>query len=226
MLAGRGFDVVLAGRAEGPLSDVATEIERLTEGRSSALAVPTDVARPQDVERLIRSASEKFGRLDVLVNNAGCGDLLPIDRTDLSVIQKAFDTNAIGPALAIHLAWSIFKRQKSGCVVNVSTAGTADPFQGFFAYAASKASVNLMARSCAKEGKAIGVRAFSVAPGAVETGLLRSLFSEKMVPSAACLTPDDVAKVIVDCIEGRRNSDNGKTILVRRDGDQVFEMIF
>lgn len=225
MLARDGYQVVLAGRTEAPLRRVADEIAGLTGGATRALAVPTDVARPEQVERLIKSAEHEFGRLDALVNNAGRGDLLPIDKSDLAIIRGSFDTNAVGPALAIHLAWPIFKRRKSGCIVNVSTAGTADPFEGFFAYAASKASVNLMAKSCAKEGKAIGVRAFSVAPGAVETPLLRSIFSDKMLPASACMAPEDVAGIIVDCIAGRRDGDNGKTIFVVRDGNQLRETV-
>ena len=225
MLAKNGYQIVLAGRSEASLRKVAAEIESLTRGATRTLAVPTDVAKPEQIERLITSTDKEFGRLDVLVNNAGCGDLLPIDQTNLSIIRRAFDTNAVGPAMAIHLAWPIFKRRKSGCIVNISTAGTADPFQGFFAYAASKASVNLMARSCAKEGKPIGVRAFSIAPGAVETPLLRSLFNESVIPSSACMSPDEVAHIIVDCIAGRRNADNGKTIFVMRAGDQLRETV-
>lgn len=225
LLADSGHDVVLAGRSEAPLRAVASEIERRTVGKSRTLVVPTDMAQPAQVERLIKSTEQTFGRLDALINNAGCGDLLPIDKTDLTIIRRTFDTNTIGPALAIHLAWPIFKRQKSGCIVNVSTAGTADPFEGFFAYAASKASVNLMAKSCAKEGAAIGVRAFSVAPGAVETPLLRSIFGTDRLPTAACLEPDDVGRIILDCIAGKRDRDNGKTIYVVRDGARAKETI-
>lgn len=225
MLAQAGYDLALAGRTEAPLRSAAQEISDLTGGASRTLVAPTDVAQPDDVRRLIAAVDQEFGRIDALVNNAGCGDLLPIDRTDLAVIRRAFDTNAIGPALAIHLAWPILKRRRSGCIVNVSTAGTADPFDGFFAYAASKASVNLMARSCAKEGKRFGIRAFSVAPGAVETPLLRSIFSASTLPASACMTPDDVARIIVDCIAGRRDRDNGRTIFVVRNGDQLRETI-
>jgi NAD(P)-dependent dehydrogenase (short-subunit alcohol dehydrogenase family) len=91
---------------------------------------------------------------------------------------------------------------------------TTDPFPGFFIYAAAKAGVNLMAKSCAKEGREFGIRAFSVAPGAVETPMLRALFSEVQLPPEKCLSPDDVAKVVVECIAGERDTQNGETIFI------------
>ncbi len=224
-LAQAGHRVALAGRRHEPLEAVASEIASKTGGRSRTLVLPTDVADPAQVQAMIEGTVREFGRLDTLINNAGCGELLPIDKTDLATLRRTFNTNALGPALAIHLAWPIFTKQKSGCVVNVSTAGTDDPFVGLFAYAASKAGVNLMARSCAKEGKWIGVRAFAVAPGAVETGLLRRLFDDATMPTEVCLTPEQVAKVIVECVSGKRDAQNGRTILVVRAGDGTQERV-
>jgi NAD(P)-dependent dehydrogenase (short-subunit alcohol dehydrogenase family) len=161
--------------------------------------------------------------VDALVNNAGLAPLCPIDQTTAETIQQVYMTNAVGPACAIAAAWVAFKRQhaeKRMCrlghvIVNVSTLGTSDPFPGFFAYASSKASLNVMAQSCASEGKAIGVKAFSVAPGAVETGMLRSLFSKNVLPTANCLTPQRVAEEILACICGERELQNGKTIFLK-----------
>jgi NAD(P)-dependent dehydrogenase (short-subunit alcohol dehydrogenase family) len=67
--------------------------------------------------------------------------------------------------------------------------GTIDPFPGFFGYAAAKAATNLMALSCANEGREFGIRAFAVAPGAVETAMLRSLFPESKLPSSQTMKP-------------------------------------
>lgn len=224
LLARSGFRVALAGRNEGPLQEVASEIAQRA-GAPPCVAIHTDVGDPEQVERLIEETQRGFGRIDVLINNAGRSDHLPIDQTDLRSIRATFDVNAIGPALAIHLVWPTFMRQRTGCVVNVSSYGTDDPFPGLFAYAAAKASVNLMARSCAKEGAEFGVRAFAVAPGAVETALLRSIFDRAMLPPEACMTPEDVARVILDCVQGRRDRDNGRTIFMRRDGDQIVEFV-
>jgi NAD(P)-dependent dehydrogenase (short-subunit alcohol dehydrogenase family) len=141
------------------------------------------------------------------------------------MIEKTYFTNAIGPACTIAAAWLVFRRQFSErrlspigqCVVNISTLGTRDPFPGFFAYASSKACMNVMAHSCAKEGAEIGVRAFSIAPGAVETPMLRSLFSREVLPADHALAPERVAEEILACIVGERDALNGQTIYLSAD---------
>jgi NAD(P)-dependent dehydrogenase (short-subunit alcohol dehydrogenase family) len=212
LLAERGCRVVLVGRRAEPLRETAA---LLVEGAQS-LAVEADVGVPEQAMGMIDAAVAHFGRLDVLVNNAGYAPRLPIERTTPQIIEQVYRVNALGPAWAIARAWPVFRRQGSGCVVNVSTLGTIDPFPGFFAYAAAKAAVNLMARSCAKEGRAIGVRAFAVAPGAVETAMFRAAFSETEVTRSACLSPEEVARLIVACVEGEHDARSGETITIQR----------
>lgn len=208
-LSAEGFRVVLAGRRTSVLERAGSTL------RGEWFAMGTDVSQASDVHALIDTTVGRWGRIDVLVNNAGIAPLLPIDETGPETVERVFATNALGPAYAIARAWPVFRKQGSGCVVNVSTLGTDDPFPGFFAYAASKASVELMVKSCAKEGAEIGVRAFAVAPGAVETDTLRAIFDERAIPPGACMRPEQVAEVIVDCVLGRRDQMNGKTIYVR-----------
>jgi NAD(P)-dependent dehydrogenase (short-subunit alcohol dehydrogenase family) len=217
LLASRGYSVALAGRNESNLAAVAQEIGKA----ARTLTIPTDMAIEGDVNRLIDRTAEHFGRIDALVNNAGTGALVSIASTTPSFVRECMNTNALGPALAVLRAWPIFEKQRGGCVVNVSSMATVDPFPGFFAYAASKAPMNLMVNSIAKEGAAIGVTAFSVAPGAVETPLLRRTFDEKTIPKSLCMTPDAVAQVIVACITGERPDNNGQTIAMMREGDRV-----
>ncbi len=218
MLAQRGYALVIMGRTRQDLTETAS----LTGAAERVEVVGGDVADPFQCKHVVARAVERFGRLDALINNAGLATLKPIDQTPPEVIEQSFRVNALGPALTIHHAWPVFKAQKAKgdavkpgpCVVNISTMGTIDPFPGFFAYAAAKAGVNLMARSCAKEGRSIGVRAFAVAPGAVETPMLRSLFDTRAVPAAACLAPEDIAGVVVDCVGGVFDARNGETIAV------------
>lgn len=152
--------------------------------------------------------------LHAIVNCAGEAPMMPIERTDAAVIERTFRTNTFGPIEVICLAWPHLLAQGHGCIVNVSTYGTIDPFPGFLAYAASKAALDSVTRSCHAEGKAHGIRAFTINPGAVETPLLRTLFSASDLPTERTLHPDDVARVVLDCIEGRRDADCGKVIPV------------
>lgn len=217
LLADRGYALTLSARTPGPLEEAASLLAR--GGASPPLTVAADVSDTGGVDAIVDRTLECFGRIDVLINNAGHAQVVPIGEADAAHLQRMFATNAFGPAYAVHRVWPQFTRQRSGCVVNVSTYGTADPFPGFFGYAASKASLDCMVKSIAKEGKSIGVRAFSVAPGAVETPMLRSSFSTEMVPVDMCLTPRQIAEMIIACIEGARDGDNGRTIYLRREGD-------
>jgi NAD(P)-dependent dehydrogenase (short-subunit alcohol dehydrogenase family) len=207
-LAKRGYSVVLAGRREGQLRETEAALA------GSSLVIAADISGSAACRSIISETENAFGRIDVLINNAGLAPMIPIEETGPSVIDEVFGVNALGPAYLIHAAWPAFVRQRRGCIVNVSTMATTDPFPGFFAYAAAKASVNLMAVSCAKEGKEHGIRAFAVAPGAVETGMLRRIVSESSLPRSKTLSPEAIAQVIVECVEGARDSEIGKTIPV------------
>lgn len=207
LLASRGYQLALIGRRQEALSQTLA----LCPGSFFLLADVSNAGACQDV---ISQSQAKFGDIDVLINNAGFAPLHAIDKTTPAIIDQAYSVNALAPAYLIHHIWPIFTRQNHGCIINLSTMGTIDPFPGFFAYAAAKASVNLMARSCANEGKRHNIRAFAVAPGAVETPMLRANFAESRLPRHRVLAPEAVAQIILDCIEGKRDAENGKTILV------------
>jgi NAD(P)-dependent dehydrogenase (short-subunit alcohol dehydrogenase family) len=205
-LADRDWRLVLCGRRRAPLEETAECAD------GECVVVTGDVADEGDCRAMIAAATDGLGGLDALVNNAGFAPLRPIDQTDPATIARALAVNAAGPAMLICLAWPVFAAQQRGVIVNISTMGTRDPFPGFFAYAASKAAVNLMTRSCAVEGEALGIRAFAIAPGAVETPMLRALFDESQIRPDRCLRPEAVAEVIAACIAGEREETSGSVI--------------
>lgn len=206
LLSEQGHHVVLAARRMHALESAAASLP------GPSTVIPCDVGDLTQARSLIGRVQHELGRIDNLVLNAGWAELQSIDSTDDATLERAYRVNALGPAAMIAQTWPVFTDQRSGCIVCISSMATHDPFPGFFAYAGSKAAVNLMAASCAKEGSAIGIRAFAIAPGAVETPLLRSLFDESALPSDACLTPEAVASVILACIRGERDSENGRVI--------------
>ncbi|MCE9620692.1 MAG: SDR family oxidoreductase [Planctomycetes bacterium] len=211
-LARRKHHLVLAGRTESKLADAADEI--LAFGSGEVMIARADISDPAQARSVVDQTLERFGRVDNLVNAAGVAALAPIEKTTKELLSDTFATNTFGPAYLIAACWPRFRTQKSGCVVNVSSLASQDPFPGFFVYAASKAALDSMTRSVAREGAALGVRTFCVNPGGVETPMLRSLFNEKAIPKNQTLAPEAVATVIVDCIEGRRESDQGKIIVL------------
>ncbi len=207
-LSAAGYCLALVGRRTEPLEQTAALLS------TASLVCAADLRDPGAIVPMISDIALHFGWIDVLVNNAGDAPLASIDRSTPELIDETYRVNAIGPANLIAAVWPHFQQRRSGCIVNVSSMATLDPFPGFFAYAGAKAACNLMARSCAKEGRAIGVRAFAVAPGAVETPMLRKNFSERAIPPRKCLLPEQVAAVILECVLGRRDADNGTTIPV------------
>lgn len=207
MLHERGYRVMLVGRDR-------SKLEQASAGLADSIVFPADLSQGAEAQRMIDEGARLLGRIDVLVNNAGWTPLKPLGAHLAEDIEQVFRVNAIGPCVAIARLFPILLKQGGGCIVNVSSMATVDPFPGLFAYAAAKASLNLMVKSCVNEGKKKGIRAFAVAPGAVETALLRSMFPETALPKSRTLSPERVAEVIVECIEGKREKDLGGTILV------------
>jgi NAD(P)-dependent dehydrogenase (short-subunit alcohol dehydrogenase family) len=209
LLAGRGWDLALAGRREEMLR-VTCAVCGLAPAR--VLVLGADLSEPAQAVAVVDRTLERFGRLDALINNAGLAPRLPIEGHTPALIDEVYAVNALAPAQAIARAWPAFVRQESGCIVNISTMGTIDPFPGFFAYASAKAAVNLQVLCAAREGAPHGIRAFAIAPGAVETEMFRKIATEEEFPRSRTLTPEAVAHVVLDCIEGRRAAENGRVI--------------
>lgn len=214
-LARAGYALTLAGRSMEPLNQT-----RAACGESGMRAVcaPCDVGNPDQVDRLIDDHVLRFSGIDVLVNNAGVGEVRPLGTITRDDITSAMTVNALSAGWAIARAWPHMTRQRSGCIINIASMAVFDPFAGFFGYAASKAALAMMAVSAAKEGQSHNIRAFAICPGAVETQMLRASFSTAVIPAADCLQPADIAGVVLDCVQGRRDADNGRAIPVLASG--------
>jgi NAD(P)-dependent dehydrogenase (short-subunit alcohol dehydrogenase family) len=220
LLAKRGWSVALVARNQAKLEAACEEIG------PEAIAIRADLTDADEAAAIVDRCVARLGRLDALINNAGWSPSATIAQTNVAMAKEIFAVNSVAPCVSISRAWPIFERQfessggptndkaKGGVIVNISSIATVDPFEILYAYAAAKASVNLLARSAAKEGAKIGITAFAIAPGAVETELLRSLVSELYLSKDKTLAPEAVARVVVECIEGKRDAENGQTILM------------
>jgi NAD(P)-dependent dehydrogenase (short-subunit alcohol dehydrogenase family) len=208
-LAAHGYSLALVGRTEHRIEETA-RAAGATDGKALLLAGDVGVASfaADCVDRTV----ERFGGLDVLVNNAGTAAVHPIESVTESILLETFRTNAFAPALLVARAWPTFRRQRRGVVVNISSIASFDPFPGFLAYGGSKAALDSFTRSIAKEGRAIGVTAYGLNPGAVETPLLRSMFPVSALPASKAHDPAAIAAVAVACALGERPGDNGRPI--------------
>ncbi len=211
LLSGCRHALALVGRTEATLRETA---RMLHPGHGGCATIVADIGDPTQAGTVVERALAELGHIDNLVNNAGTAPLMPVQDHTPEVLDQVYRVNAIGPASLIARLWPVFVRQQSGCIVNISTIGTLDPFPGFFGYAGAKAALNTMTLSCAKEGAAFNIRAFAIAPGAVETEMLREVYRRSGVPARKGMPPLRIAAVVQDCIEHRRDKDNGQTIVI------------
>ncbi|MCC6680197.1 MAG: SDR family oxidoreductase [Phycisphaeraceae bacterium] len=205
LLAQAHYAIVLAGRSAASLQATAELIDATT----PTLSISADVTDPRKCQELVQQTINKFKRLDVLINNAGYAGLYPLSALTADEIQRTLQVNLAGPMLLTAAAWPHLAA-RDGIVVNISSMASLEPFPGLRAYGAAKAGLNLFTKGIADEG----LRAVAILPGAVETPLLRSIFDQEAVPKGDAMPPEKVAQVIVDCITGARQFDNGSQITV------------
>jgi len=174
VLLERGAHLVLAARDRETLDSVAIELEsRARSTTQQIVSVAADVARPADVERLVRRTEHHFGRLDILVCNAGVyGPLGSIEDVDWTEWVKAIEINLLGTVLCCRAVLPIMRRQGRGKIVTLSGGGATQPLPRISAYAASKAAVVRFTETLAEEVRGTGIDVNSVAPGALNTRLL------------------------------------------------------
>ena len=215
-LAREGFHVVLIARTKETLTKTAQwAAEQDAVSRTvRLLELPTDISDASAVQRVIETTNRDFGRIDAIANVAGFAPLLPMEKVTPEIWRQCVDTNLSAIVNMTSIAWPIFKKQKSGVIVNISSMASVDPFPQFSIYAAAKAGVNMFTQCTGKEGAKLGIKAVCIAPGAINTPMLRSLWTEKMLPNEKTLAPEYIADVVVDCILGKHDFKPGETIFV------------
>lgn len=213
MLAREGFDVALVSRRRAALEQAAGEIARAVPA-ARTLVIPADLHDAAAPAQVVEQTLAQFSRIDALINSAGSAPLMPIAKVTPDNWRECVDANLSYVVLMTAAAWPTFVKQRSGVVVNLSSMASIDPFPGFAIYAAAKIGLNMFTFCTAREGEPIGVRAVAIAPGCVETPMLRANFGTDMVPAEKALAPEAVAQVVLDCVLGRRSFKPGETIVV------------
>ncbi len=210
-LGALGANVVIASRTSEQLEETRRSIER---DGARALAVVADVTDAEDVDRLMSATDSLFGGVDILVNNAGFAPMGPIEEMEPPLFDRIIATNIRSVHLCTRAAWPHLARG-GGVVVNISSVAAYDPLEGLAVYGAAKAFVNAYTRSLAAEGKAAGIRVYGVAPGAVETGMLRGLLPD--YPAEKTLEPDEVAALVELLLAPACRYVSGQTLVINKD---------
>jgi 3-oxoacyl-[acyl-carrier protein] reductase len=175
--AHQGADVVVNYHASGAAAaEVAASIEKL--GRR-ALAVRADVGNEADVRALVDTALARFGRLDVLVNNAGIMDRGPFADADVSAYARMFATNVNGTLLCTRAALPAMIERRYGRIINLSSqlARAGVGTGGFAAYATTKGAIEAFTRALAHEVGEHGITVNAIAPGGIDTDMSRAVMT-------------------------------------------------
>ena len=190
----RGDRVIIAGRRPGPLEEVAAGFP----GR--ALAVPTDVADPDSVSALFSTIVKKFGRLDLLFNNAGIGlSATPIEDLTLEQWQAVVDVNLTGAFLCAREAFRIMKSQEpqGGRIINNGSVSAQVPRPHSVPYTATKHAITGLTRALALDGRSFGIACGQIDIGNAGTQLTESM-SEGVLQADGSVRPEptiDASKV-------------------------------
>lgn len=215
-LATRGARVVLGARSETELLDVAQEIERA--GGEAALR-STDVTRRTDLESLIRLGRDRFGRVDVIVNNAGIGPISRFDALRVEDWDAMIDVNLRGALYGIAAALPVFAQQGKGHVINViSTAGLKIvPTMGV--YAATKNALRTATEALRQEAGA-KLRVTEVSPGFIDTSFADSSITDPDVKAMInqqkerlAISPNAIARTIAFAIEQPEDVEIGSVVV-------------
>ena len=192
LLSAQGASVVLGARRIDRLRVLADELSRRG---GKALAVPTDVIQCDQVKRLVDTAAQTYGRIDVMINNAGLMPQALLERLKIDEWNRMIDVNIKGVLYGIAAALPHMKQQKAGHFINVSSVAGHRVGPGFAVYAATKYAVRALSEGLRQEVKPYNIRTTVISPGAVATELpntvtdpqaaerIRKFYAEVAIPA-------------------------------------------
>ena len=168
-LAAKGANVILGARHVNRIGALAAEI---TAAGGQATAVATDVSKREDVQTLVDTAVATYGRVDVLINNAGVMPLSPMDRLKVDEWDRMIDVNVKGVLYGVAVALPHMLKQGSGHIINLSSVAGHKIFAGSAVYSATKTAVRVISEGLREEMAPHNIRVTIISPGAVKTELL------------------------------------------------------
>lgn len=218
-----GATVVLGARRADRIDKLAKEIH---DNGGNALAIVVDVTQRDQVKRLVDATVEAFGRVDVILNNAGVMPLSPIDRLNVDEWDMMIDVNIKGVLNGIAAVLPYMKEQKSGQIINTSSVAGHKVFNGSAVYSATKFAVRALTEGLRMDVKPYNIRTTIVCPGAVKTELLEHITeadvqqANKDYVGVVGISPDSFARVVAFAISQPEDVDINE-IIFRPTGQEL-----
>ncbi|HNB40109.1 MAG TPA: SDR family NAD(P)-dependent oxidoreductase [Anaerolineales bacterium] len=204
-----GAKVVLAARRTDKLQELVNEIRAMQNG-AEAFVLQTDISKLDDIQRLVAQTVERFGRVDVLVNNAGFGRLKWLETLDpLEDIQAQFDVNVLGVIQTTRQVLPIMIKQRSGSIINICSIAGLVGTPTYTIYSATKHAVHGFSEALRREVKPWGIDVSLIYPGGVRgtefpdhAGIQRK--TNASTPKFMVLTAEQVGKAVVNLVHRPR----------------------
>ena len=187
VLAGLGWRLVLAARSAEDIAFLAKELPE-------AIALATDVTRPEDVRRLVDTVMERWGRVDALINNAGLTRVGPFEQVSAEDFDRLMAVNVKGPFLCTQAVLPVMRAQGSGDILNVVSIAAKRVFPEWSVYCASKFALDGMGKALAEELKGTGIRVSAIYPGATDSPLWDVVGPD--IPRGGMMRPETVAEAV------------------------------
>ncbi len=191
-LAEKGSNIIMTSRTESSLKEIESEIR--AKGQK-ATAVPADLAIDDDIENLFREITDKFGRLDVLVNNAGIGIFGKLADFPIEDFDRMIRINVRAVYLCCQKALKLMISQKNGHIINISSVVGIKGYPNQSAYTASKHGVMGLTKSLAEEAQEHGISVSVILPGGVDTE-----FAYRARPDldrSILIPPEDISSTVI-----------------------------
>ena len=191
-LAAEGAAVVLAARNREKLEDAAREI---TDAGGTAAAIPTDVTDEAQVIRLFQETRERFGEINLLVNNAGTATAAPLEELSLAEWRRVLELNLTAAFLCSREAFRLMQTRGGGRIINIGSVAAMVPRPDTAPYTVSKAGLEGLTHALALEGREHGITACTLHPGNTLSGFWTN--REEAARSEGVMNPEDVARMCV-----------------------------
>lgn len=208
-LGQEGVKVVICGRRLEPLEETVQSIEA-TGGQGRA--VQADVSQADEVQRLVETATDTFGPINILVNNAGINGSGYIHDHELETWDRVMAVNLRGPFLLARAVLPSMRAQRQGHIINISSESGLEYYEGNGAYGVSKHALNALGEYIQRENQELGIRVNTICPGMVLTEMSQN---SPGLNHDKCLQPEEIAELVLWLLTRQPNLKIGRPVLIQ-----------